>query len=219
LDDLSSAHGTCLAEMQLHSLPAPLPGVIRCRGSVHDARLQVRCADVYLDGRLQFLIRHFPAGPSIFHTLNPFAPRSGLPLLDGSTMTLLMQPSQCDLNSCSAEAVDRCGVVQLYCFSGYVLRWGRCLYCIESISQAARCSSGRRQLFVGQAPRPPSVDTPQRDTCRRLTATAAHYAADGTYVSSAFFADLGGRGVVDAVLQVSFLNLKTKPQMRFQTHL
>ena len=37
----------------------------------------------------------------------------------------------------------------------------------------------------------------------RLSAAAAHYAAAAsTRIACAFFADLGGRGVVDVVLQV-----------------
>ena len=47
------------------------------------------------------------------------------------------------------------------------------------------------------------------DTIGRLSALAAHYAAaDGTRIASAFFADLGGRGVLDVLLQVLLFNTR-----------
>ena len=63
-----------------------------------------------------------------------------------------------------------------------------------------------------------SADATQSDTCHMLTATAAHNAADNTYISSAFFADLGGRGVVDAVLQVRFFKFENITPNSFYLH-
>ncbi len=49
----------------------------------------------------------------------------------------------------------------------------------------------------------PAVTALNPNISRRLNALTAHYtAADASRISAAFFLDLGGRGVIDVVLQV-----------------
>ena len=49
----------------------------------------------------------------------------------------------------------------------------------------------------------PALTVLNPNISRRLNALTAHYtAADASRITSAFFADLGGRGIIDVVLQV-----------------